>query len=306
MTTKTSIKDLPEKEYMLPGNRSCAGCGLGIVFRYILKALEGNAILVVPASCLTVLGGMYPVSSVKAPWLNVTFPSTAASASGVAAGLRALGKSDVTVVPIAGDGGTLDIGIQALSGAAERDEDILYICYDNEAYMNTGTQRSSATPFGAKTATTPVLGKQHAAKDMVGIMESHGVGYIATASPSYPADLYDKVRKAKDRKGTRYIHVYTPCSPGWVFPAEHTVKMGRLAVETRAAVLFEIEDGEFRFTAKSRSMAEHGGKVKDLGDYIAPQRRFADIDDTGIDELRRQVAARWERYLDRDKSIVRT
>ncbi len=300
---ETSLLKLPEKEYVLPGNRTCAGCSLAIALRYVTKALEGNAILVVPASCLTVLGGMYPVSSVRLPWLNVAFPSTAASASGVAAGLKALGKTGVTVVGFAGDGGTSDIGIQALSGAAERNADILYICYDNEAYMNTGTQRSSATPLGVKTATTPILGKQQHAKDMIGIMEAHGVGYIATASPSYPADLYDKVRKAKDRTGTRYIHITAPCPPGWVFSTADTVKMGRLSVETGAMVLLEIDDGVFRLTGKSRSMARRARRVP-VETYVRAQRRFDGVDEAGVKELQRWMDARWEAYLKRDASLA--
>ena len=299
----TKLLDLPEEEYMLPGNRACAGCGLGIAVRYILKALEGDAILVVPASCFTVLGGMYPVSSVNLPWMNVAFPSTAASAAGVAAGLKALGKSGTAVVAFAGDGGTVDIGIQGLSGAAERNADILYICYDNEAYMNTGTQRSGATPLGARTATTPVLGKQEHSKDMIRIMEAHGLPYIATASPSYPADLYDKVRKAKGTRGTRYIHVFVPCPPGWGFPTKDTVHMGRLAVETGAVVLFEIEDGAFRLTSKSKTIAQRG-KLSPVADYLGVQRRFGATDESALEELQHWVDARWNEYLERDAALT--
>lgn len=293
---ETSILNLPEREYLLPGNRTCAGCGLSIVYRYILKALEGNAIVAVPASCLTVLHGMYPITSVLIPCVNVAFPSTAASASGLVAGLKVLGRTDITVVGFAGDGGTHDIGIQALSGAAERGADFIYICYDNEAYMNTGTQRSSSTPLGAKTATTPILGKQQHLKDMPRIMEAHSVSYIATACPSYPADLYDKMRKAKTKKGTRYIHISTPCPPGWIFPTKDTVKMGRLAVETGMVTLYEVEDGVFRLTGRSRSIAERG-KLKPVGDYIKLQGRFAGIGADNLKELQTWVDSRWAGYL---------
>jgi len=295
---ETSVLNLPEREYLLPGNRTCAGCGLSIAYRYILKALEGNAIVAVPASCLTVLHGMYPTTSVLIPCVNVAFPSTAASASGLVAGLKALGRTDITVVGFAGDGGTHDIGIQALSGAAERGADFIYICYDNEAYMNTGTQRSSSTPLGAKTATTPVLGKQQHLKDMPRIMEAHSVSYIATACPSYPADLYDKMRKAKTKKGTRYIHISTPCPPGWIFPTKDTVKMGRLAVETGMVTLYEVEDGVFRLTGRSRSIAERG-KLKPVGDYIKLQGRFAGIGADNLKELQTWVNSRWAGYLKR-------
>ncbi|MCK4242063.1 MAG: pyruvate synthase subunit beta [Dehalococcoidia bacterium] len=295
---ETSVLNLPEREYLLPGNRTCAGCGLSIAYRYILKALEGNAIVAVPASCLTVLHGMYPTTSVLIPCVNVAFPSTAASASGLVAGLKVLGRTDITVVGFAGDGGTHDIGIQALSGAAERGADFIYICYDNEAYMNTGTQRSSSTPLGAKTATTPVLGKQQHLKDMPRIMEAHSVSYIATACPSYPADLYDKMRKAKTKKGTRYIHISTPCPPGWIFPTKDTVKMGRLAVETGMVTLYEMEDGVFRLTGRSRSVAERG-KLKPVGDYIKLQGRFAGISADNLKELQTWVNSRWAGYLKR-------
>ena len=295
---ETSVLNLPEREYLLPGNRTCAGCGLSIAYRYILKALEGNAIVAVPASCLTVLHGMYPTTSVLIPCVNVAFPSTAASASGLVAGLKALGRTDITVVGFAGDGGTHDIGIQALSGAAERGADFIYICYDNEAYMNTGTQRSSSTPLGAKTATTPVLGKQQHLKDMPRIMEAHSVSYIATACPAYPADLYDKMRKAKTKKGTRYIHISTPCPPGWIFPTKDTVKMGRLAVETGMVTLYEMEDGVFRLTGRSRSIAERG-KLKPVGDYIKLQGRFAGISADNLKELQTWVNSRWAGYLKR-------
>ncbi|HUW62796.1 MAG TPA: thiamine pyrophosphate-dependent enzyme [Candidatus Bathyarchaeia archaeon] len=306
-TKVTKLSDIPRTERMLPGNRTCAGCGLGIALRYIFKALDGEAILVVPASCLTVLGGMYPVSSVEVPWLNVTFPSTAASAAGVAAGLRALGKR-ATVVGMAGDGGTLDIGIQALSGVAERNDDILYICYDNEAYMNTGTQRSGATPLGARTATTPVLGKQQRSKDMVAIMEAHGIPYIATACPSYPADLYDKVRKAKSITGTRYIHITTPCPPGWTFPTRETVKIGRLAVDTGATVLLEIErpavsaPATFRLTGRSRTLARRE-RLKPVAEFIGAQRRFKGISAEDAQRFQDAITARWNQYVERDGSL---
>ena len=295
----TRILDLPAEEHLLPGNRTCAGCSLSIALRHILKALEGRCIFTVPASCLTVLGGMYPNASVNIPWLNVVFPSTGASASGVAAGLKALGKEDIPVVAMAGDGGTADIGIQALSGAAERNANIIYICYDNEAYMNTGTQRSGATPRGARTTTTPVLGKQQNAKDIPAVMEAHHIPYIATACPSYPTDLYDKVRKAKDIYGTRYLHLAAPCPSGWQFAAKDTVTMGQLAIETGAFVLYEIENGVFRLTGKSKSMAK-SGKLTPLRDYIQTQGRFKGIDDDTIDAMQQWVNVRWETYLERD------
>jgi len=295
---KTNAVNMPEKEYILPGNRTCPGCALSLAYRYILKALDGQVIATVPASCLTVLHGMYPVTSVTVPCVNTPFASTAASATGLVAGLKALGKEGVTVLAIAGDGGTHDIGIQALSAAAERQTDFLYICYDNEGYMNTGNQRSGSTPLGAISGTTPILGKQQNQKNITAIMESHGIPYVATANAAYPLDLYEKVKKAKAMGGTRFIHVFTPCSPGWLFPFSDTISIGKLAVETGWVILYEVEDGILRFTSASESIAKKG-KLKPLREYIAEQGRFKNISEEQINELQAWVNTRWQRYLDR-------
>jgi pyruvate ferredoxin oxidoreductase beta subunit len=295
---KTSAVNMPEKEYILPGNRTCPGCALSLSYRHILKALEGQVIATVPASCLTVLHGMYPVTSVTVPCVNTPFASTAASATGLVAGLKALGKEGVTVLAIAGDGGTHDIGIQALSAAAERQTDFLYICYDNEGYMNTGNQRSGSTPLGAISGTTPILGKQQNQKDITAIMESHGIPYVATADAAYPLDLYQKVRKAKTIRGTRFIHVFTPCSPGWLFPFSDTIRIGKLAVETGWVILYEVEEGILRVTSESEVVARRG-KLKPLREFITEQGRFKNITEEQIQELQSWVNARWKRYLDR-------
>jgi pyruvate/2-oxoacid:ferredoxin oxidoreductase beta subunit len=295
---KTNAVNIPEKEYLLPGNRTCPGCALSLAYRYILKALDGQVIVTVPASCLTVLHGMYPVTSVTVPCVNTPFASTAASATGLVAGLKALGKEGVTVLAIAGDGGTHDIGIQALSAAAERQTDFLYICYDNEGYMNTGNQRSGSTPLGAISGTTPILGKQQNQKNITAIMESHGIPYVATADAAYPLDLYEKVRKAKTIRGTRFIHVFTPCSPGWVFPFSDTIRIGKLAVETGWVILYEVEDGILRFTSESEVIARRGN-LKPLREYLSEQGRFKNITEEQINELQSWVNTRWQRYLDR-------
>jgi pyruvate/2-oxoacid:ferredoxin oxidoreductase beta subunit len=295
---KTSAVNMPEKEYLLPGNRTCPGCALSLAYRYILKALDGQVIATVPASCLTVLHGMYPVTSVTIPCVNTPFASTAASATGLVAGLKALGKEGVTVLAIAGDGGTHDIGIQALSAAAERQTDFLYICYDNEGYMNTGNQRSGSTPLGAISGTTPILGKQQNQKNITAIMESHNIPYVATANAAYPLDLYEKVRKAKTIRGTRFIHVFTPCSPGWLFPFSDTIRIGKLAVETGWVILHEVEDGILRFTSESEVIARRGN-LKPLREYLSEQGRFKNITKEQINELQSWVNTRWQRYLDR-------
>ena len=256
-------------------------------------------VMAVPASCLTVLGGMYPTASVEVPWVNVAFPSTAAAAAGLAAGLRATGRDgEMTVLAMAGDGGTGDIGIQALSGAAERNDDFIYLCYDNEAYMNTGTQRSGLTPAGARTTTT-WSGKRENPKDLPRIMEAHGIPYVASTSAAFPADVYDKVAKARGIHGLRYIHMNTPCPSGWNFDPKDTVELGRLAVDTGLVVLYEIEDGVFRLTGRSASLAKSGAR-KPVADYVATQGRFRGMTAETIAEVQAWADKRWAGYVARN------
>ncbi|MDO8491707.1 MAG: thiamine pyrophosphate-dependent enzyme [Dehalococcoidia bacterium] len=296
---KANVLDLPEKEYLLAGNRGCAGCGLSLAYRHILKALEGKALVTVTAGCLTVIQGMYPLTSVQVPSVNTPFASVGSAASGLVAGLRALRRKDLIVLAFAGDGATCDMGIQALSGAADRATDFIYICDDNEGYMNTGTQRSSSTPFGAITSTTPVRGNMRFAKDMPKIMEDHNIPYVCTTSSSYPLDLYEKMRKAKDIKGTRYVHLYTPCPPGWRFPTAQTVRVGKLAVETAMVVLYEVRDGVFRLTGPSKKMAEEG-KTRPVTDYLRLQGRFAKLTEQDERRIQDWATRRWQGYLERD------
>jgi pyruvate ferredoxin oxidoreductase beta subunit len=299
----TKILDLPDVSYVLPGNRSCAGCGIGIALRQITAALEGRMVMTVPASCLTVLGGMYPISSVNVPWVNVAFPSTAAAASGIAAGLRATGRAgEMTVLAMAGDGGTADIGIQALSGAAERNEDFIYLCYDNEAYMNTGTQRSGLTPAGARTTTT-WAGKRENPKDMPAIMEAHGIPYVASTSAAFPADVYDKVAKARGIHGLRYIHLNTPCPSGWGFDPKDTVRLGKLAVDVGLVVLYEVESGVFRLTGRSASLVRSGKPLVPVSEYLATQTRFRGMKPDAIESAQAWVDERWERFVARDAGV---
>ena len=294
METKTTILNLSEEEFVHSGNRACSGCGLSIVYRIGLKALGKNTILAVPPSCLTVLQGLYPVASTKLPCVNVTFASTGAAATGLRAAMRALGKNDVNVVAWAGDGGTADIGIQALSGACERNEDIIYICYDNEAYMNTGVQRSGTTPQGVVTTTTPIKGKIQEKKDVPAIIAAHGVGYVATASAAYPLDLYDKVKKAASLKGPRYIHVHTPCPPGWSFETRYTIKIGKLAVQSGLFDLYELEDGVFSLTGASKKLV--GKERIPVKEYFQTQGRFKSLSDDIIAGVQAKVDEKWSKY----------
>lgn len=290
------IKDLPTEEYMLPGNRTCAGCGAALAYRHALKALGAKTIVVVPAGCVTVLHGMYPRASVKVPVLHTAFETTGAAASGVAAALEAQGKDDIAVVGWAGDGGTADIGIQAISGAAERGTNYIHVCYDNEAYMNTGTQRSGATPCGVRTATTPGSGKAEQKKDMVMIMAAHGIPYIATACTAYPMDLYEKFVKARTIHGTKYIHILCPCGPGWGFDPADSIDVGRVAIKTGIFNLFEIEEGRVRFNGPSRKTPTF-----EVERYLEVQKRFRKFTPAQIEDTRRWARA----YRDRLEAMPR-
>ncbi len=298
MTTKAA-KDLPKEEYLYPGTRSCAACGLMLTYRHALKALDpGRTIVTIPASCMTVLHGVYPITPAQVICINSPFAATGAFASGISAGLKATGREGFTVMGFAGDGGTYDIGIQALSGAFERGTDFIYVCYDNEGYMNTGTQRSSASPAGIVTSTTPILTKLQQKKDMVGIVEAHSVPYIATASPAYPLDLYDKIRTAKEIKGSRYVEVHAPCPPGWGFPNKDLIRIGKAAVDCGIHVLFEIVEGRLRLTGRSLKLAAKG-RTKTVAEYVHPQTRFGKISEEQLQRLQDFTDRRWGELLAR-------
>lgn len=297
MNVKTNILNLPEEELVYPGNRACAGCALGIAYRIGLKALGPDTIIVVPPSCLTVLQGLYPIAATKLPSLNVTFASTAAASTGVLSALKALNKKGINVVGWAGDGGTSDIGLQSLSGACERGDNFLYVCYDNEGYMNTGVQRSGTTPKGALTANTPIKGKLQLKKDVAAIMAAHEIEYVATTSAAYPLDLYDKIRKALTFSGVKYIHIHTPCPPGWGFEPRYSVKVGKLAVETGLFELWEREQGRLRHTGASRKLMEKR-KLLPVREYFKSQGRFHIVPEEEIERIQQLITARWEGYFE--------
>jgi len=283
---------LPLDEYMNPGHLACQGCGATLAMRYVLKALGQKTVLCIPACCWSVIDGPFPYSCLDVPIFHCAFETAAASASGVKAGLEMVGDKETTVVAWAGDGGTFDIGLQALSGAAERNDDIIYVCYDNEAYMNTGIQRSSATPYGAWTTTTPVKHfKDQPKKDIVAIMAAHRIPYIATASVAYPEDLYKKMKKAKEIKGTRFFHIYAPCPTGWKSRPEDTVKLARLAVQTCLFPLFEVEKGEhYTLSIKPR-------EKKPVAEYLRLQGRFHHLTEKEIQLIQEEVDYNWSRLL---------
>jgi pyruvate/2-oxoacid:ferredoxin oxidoreductase beta subunit len=289
---KTMKLSLPEEELMNSGHLACQGCGATLAMRYVLKALGKKTVLCIPACCWSVIDGPFPYSSLDVPIYHCAFETAAVSASGVKAGLEMVGDTETTVVAWAGDGGTFDIGIQALSGVAERNDDIIYVCYDNEAYMNTGIQRSSATPWGAWTTTTPIKHfKDRPKKDMEAIMAAHQTPYVATASVGYPEDLFRKTQKAKDIQGTRFLHIYAPCPTGWKSRPEDTVKLSRMVVQNSIFPLYEIEWGEkYKLNMKPK-------EKKPIIDYLEMQGRFRHLTKEEIAHMQEQVDKRWERLL---------
>jgi pyruvate/2-oxoacid:ferredoxin oxidoreductase beta subunit len=271
------------------GHASCPGCAVALSVRLVLRALGPDTVLVVPPSCVAVMMGPLPLSSVTLPVLQTAFETTAAAASGLSRAYRARGES-VTVVCLAGDGGTYDIGLQALSGAAERNEDFIYVCFDNEAYQNTGNQKSSATPWGARTASTP-RGKTTRKKDIMEILAAHGIPYAATTCAAYPADLAAKMARARTVSGTRFLNVTCACVPGWGIGDEASLRVLRLGVESRAVPLYEVEDG-------TRYRITHWPEGIPVARYLRAQARFAHLADAHIALIQTEVDHRWAVLLE--------
>jgi pyruvate ferredoxin oxidoreductase beta subunit len=295
-----AIKDMPLEERYIPGSAACPGCPATLALRIVYKALGKNMVKVVPACCTAVIESLHPHTSFNVPTMNIAFEAAAAGASGVEAGLRMQGATDTTVVAWAGDGGTYDIGIQALSGALERNTNFIYICYNNEIYSNTGIQRSGATPYGAWTTTT-VTGKTEFRKEMGEIIQAHHIPYAAQACIAYPEDLFNKLRKAKGIHGPKYIEIMAPCPPGWRFPMEKTVEMGTMAVETGAWALYEFENDKVTFNGKSKLILEGKIERKPIEDWIKYQGRFRHLfkpkkDIKRIKEIEDHIDKMWERY----------
>ena len=283
---------LPTEELVGSGNLACQGCGANLALRYVLKAFGKRTAICIPACCWAVIDGPFPYSCLGIPVYHCAFETAASTATGVKAGLEMIGDTETQVIAWAGDGGTFDIGIQSLSAAAERNDDILYVCYDNEAYMNTGIQRSSATPTGAWTTTTPVkFPKDQPKKDIDAIMAAHRVPYQATASIAYPEDLYKKAVKAKNIRGTKFIHVLAPCPTGWKSRPEDAVKLARLAVQTSYFPLYEIEDGE-KYTLNFKIQNK-----KPIEEYLKLQGRFRHLQPEAIAAVQAEVDRNWDRLL---------
>jgi pyruvate/2-oxoacid:ferredoxin oxidoreductase beta subunit len=279
---------IPKEEIMGYGNLACQGCGATLAMRHGLKALGKNTIIVLPACCWSVIDGPFPHSVVNVPLFHTAFAAAAATASGIKAALDIQGK-DTNVVAWTGDGATYDIGLGTISGAAERNDDMIYVCYDNEAYMNTGIQRSSSTPIGAWTTTTPVENpKETHKKDIISIMAAHRIPYIATASIAYPEDMVEKFKKAKDIKGMKFLLVFCPCPTGWKYAPQLTVKLARMAVMSKIFPLLEIENG-----IKWKLTKEINRPVP-VADYLKLQGRFRHLNDKKLEEIQKIVDQDWD------------
>jgi len=295
---------VPKAENFAPGHRACVGCGETLAVRLACKALGQNVIIVNATGCMEIVSSQFPYTSWRVPWIHTLFENTAAVASGVEAGLKVLVRKerlpekDTKVVGIAGDGGTSDIGLQALSGAFERGHNLLYICFDNEAYMNTGIQRSSSTPYGASTTTSPAgkvsIGQVNWKKNMPAIAVAHNIPYVATASPSYPFDLMAKVAKGLATSGPAYIHVLSVCPTGWRCDTDLTVRIGRLAVETGIFPLYEVEDSKYK-------MSFDFPQLRPVNDYLKLQGRFRHLSDKTIGIIQDRVNKEYAKIRDKAK-----
>ena len=283
------------------GHKACAGCGGSLVVRQALKVLGPNAVSALPAGCMSAVGFNFPQLSFANNAIITPFAATAAVLTGIEAGLRAQGKKpdDCTVVGFAGDGGTADIGLQALSGAIDRNDDVLYFCYDNEAYMNTGIQKSSLTPFGARTTTTPAGSNVHGCltqkKNLFQIVAAHDIPYAATASIGYLPDFLRKVEKAKGIRGTRFIHVIAPCPTGWGCGTEETIDIAKEVVDSGLWFLAEYEAGTFTVNRDPGAFESDPGAWGSVEHYLRRQSRFKALTDDEVESVKAQRDATWEK-----------
>ena len=281
------------KEILCSGHAACPGCIDALSARHVLAAVGPDAVAVIPPSCMAIIAGPQPLSGMRIPVYQPSLESAAAAASGLRRALDARGRRDTEVVVLAGDGGTYDIGLQCLSSAAERNENILYMCFDNEGYMNTGAQKSSSTPQFARTGSTPA-GKLQPKKNLIEIMAAHRIPYAATATAAFLPDLLRKVAKARAMRGLRLITLLVPCLDGWGVPDDQGLAVARLAVETGVFPLYEVEDG-------CRYTLNRPAKTRPVREYLEAQRRYAGLGDAEIDELQREVDAGWARLVSKTR-----
>jgi pyruvate ferredoxin oxidoreductase beta subunit len=287
----------PEIEFATSGHRACQGCAEILALRLALKVFGKDTVLAMATGCMEIISTPLPTTSWRLPWIHVAFENAAAVASGIESGLKILmnkgkiAQKDIHVVAIAGDGGTSDIGLQSLSGALERGHKFTYICVDNEAYMNTGIQRSSSTPYGAMTTTSPPgkksIGQSTQKKNMPKIAAAHNIPYVATACPSYAYDLFAKIKKASMVNGPSYIHILSVCPTGWRIPSDQAIRYGRLAVQTGVFPLYEVENGKYRITHNPETL-------KPVSEYIQGQGRFRHLTDDIVAKIQERVDKDWE------------
>ncbi len=297
---KIKARNIPEFEAIASGHRGCQGCGEVLAMRIALKAIGEDMIVVSATGCMEVITTPFPQTAWNVPWMHVAFENAGAVGSGVAAALKVLKRkgrykgTDTKVVIIGGDGATSDIGFQALSGALERNHDFVYICFDNEAYMNTGIQRSSSTPAGAWTTTSPIgngcNGKKDPKKDLVAIVADHNVPYVATATPAHHLDLMNKVKRAAHTTGPAFVHVFSPCPTGWKMPTSDTINVCKLAVKTNVYPLFEIINGKHVLGSMNK-------RPLPVADYLKIQGRFKHLSEVQIKDIQHDVDARYQKLI---------
>ena len=286
-------KQVTTEENFASGHRACIGCGEALAVRHVCKALGKNVIIVTATGCIEIFSSLLPQTSWQMPWIHTLFENVAAVMSGIESAYKVrvrkgkIADKNVKFVGFGGDGATTDIGLQALSGAMERGHDFLYVCYDNEAYMNTGIQRSSSTPYGAWTTTAPVgkkssIGQVTWKKNMPEIAVAHNIPYVATACPSYPLDLMAKVKRGAEMDGPAYIHILSVCPTGWRSPTNITIELGRLAVETGVFPLYEVINGEYRLSVDLPDL-------KPVTEYLKKQGRFKHLNDDTIATIQTRV-----------------
>jgi pyruvate ferredoxin oxidoreductase beta subunit len=298
-----------KEENFAPGHRACIGCGEALAIRQAFKALDNNVIVANATGCMEIVASQLPFTSWQLPWIHTLFENTAAVASGIEAAYKAMRRKGIKlpentkVVAIGGDGGTSDIGLQALSGAMERGHDFTYICFDNEAYMNTGIQRSSSTPFGAATTTSPAgkksIGQFSWKKNMPEIAVAHNIPYVATATHGYPFDLMAKVAKAVATPGPAYVHVLSVCPTGWRSGTDTINRQARLAVQTGVFPLYEVENGVYKL---SMDMP----KLRPIKDYLKLQGRFRHLSDDVIAQIQKRVELEYQKLLEKAKHGSKT
>ena len=309
---KFTIRDIALKpDLFLPGHKACAGCAPATVLRLVMKATRGPTIVTEATGCMEVVSSIYPYSSWGTPWLHTAFETAAANASGIEAAIKVmkrkgkLKQDHVDVIAIAGDGGTYDIGFQALSGALERKHDFLFLLYDNEGYMNTGIQRSGGTPMGAATTTTPagsvIPGKIEHKKPITDIVVAHGIEYVATASPYYWKDLLVKVRKGLEVEGPAFLHVFATCPRGWRSDPAKSIEYTKLAVESCVFPIYEVVNGKYQLSAPSKTIQTNPNKKRPIVEYMQGQGRYRHLfkpeNRKILDEIQRNTDERWESLL---------